>query len=177
MTVVDWLASTSEQRAITLMWALGVGWLQRTQGALQSEAVKYEQKTLWRTCYETLRLPSQVATMGRELATKYGWDAFENSFGNERPPSNHLPIEADQKQRSLLRGPKTLLQVFRRAATHHAQLGQQWSELARQFTIISDTCETHKLGCNNVAPPRQAQWMNDYRADLARWARDGPSVT
>ena len=114
--------------------------------------------------------------METELTTKYRWDAFENFHGNERPPSNHLPIEAEHKQRALLRGPKALLQTFRRAAAQHALLGQQWSELARLFTIISETCETHKLGCNNVAPPKQAQWMSECKEDLTRWAREGPSV-
>ena len=61
--------TVGQDRACVLLWTLGIAYLQRTHGALASEAVKPEHSTLWRNVYnDELKLQGCVCSPDQQHA-------------------------------------------------------------------------------------------------------------
>ena len=117
--------------------------------------------------------------MHASLASKsgYGWDAFENGYGNEKPTSGtHLPMDAGPAQRLLLAGPVELLRLFGPSAAppSRTHLSGAWRHLAKFFTEITLACKTHALGCGQVSPPKQLEWLRTQAPTIEAFYRQGP---
>ena len=114
-----------------------------------------------------------IPKLARSLAQSYGWsDPFENSHGNERTVCNNLSHDGGDRQRALLGVPLQLLDTFRTAALKNATLRGQWAQLAQCFDGLSKACDTHRVGCKGVAPPRQALWANESAAKIRAFCQE-----
>ena len=59
-------------------------------------------------------------------------------------------------------------------ARAHAEVGKVWQKLAALYKLVlSETCETHKLGTANVSPPLQRAWLEKHAAEMAGWTEHG----